>query len=360
VNVYITGVGGLIGSTVAEEAVKRGHRVWGCDNDNRGKWFGVKGSTGWRCKELANHGVTVHACDFRFAPELVQEADLIVHCASQPSHDWSRANPIQDSLVNYMGTVELLEATRRMSPGAVFVFMSTNKVYGDVVNSYEYSKNGDRDEPANRWMAEHGVHEFHGLDRSLHTPFGVSKTAADLMVQEFRRCYGLQTVCFRCGCLTGSGGTAVEMQGFLGWLVKKAVAGEKYTVYGWGGYQVRDNIDATDVADAVFRYAVWPKGSVYNMGGGYCNAISIREAVSYLRDKHSLDFDVDWDGPARVGDHHWWVTDTKLFEDDYRGWRRKSVYEVIDAMVIGERRSREPEGEDATLSPGFDETSGIQ
>ena len=337
--IYITGIAGLIGSTVAEEAVKRGHKVWGTDCDNRGKWFGPNGSVQWRINELAAMGVQIHREDFRQRLGLVGGADLIVHCASQPSHDWSRAHVVKDFTTNALGTVELLESVRNLSPKATFVFMSTNKVYGDAVNDMSYVRDGDRLVPALMGFAN-GVAEWFEIDKSLHTPFGVSKTAADLMVQEYRHCFALNTVTFRCGCLTGPGGTAVEMQGFLGYLVKCAVWGIDYMVYGHEGYQVRDNIDAADVAEAVFRYAERPERAVYNIGGGPKNSISIREAIFYLRDHHGLNFRVSWLGPPRVGDHKWWITDTHAFEHDYPGWNRKPIKEIIDALVASEQRRR--------------------
>jgi len=339
VKIYITGIAGLIGSTVAEEAVKRGHKVWGTDCDNRGKWFGPNGSVQWRIAELSAMGVQIHREDFRQRLGLVGGADLIVHCASQPSHDWSRAHVVKDFTINALGTVELLEAARNLSPKATFVFMSTNKVYGDAVNDLSYVRDGERLVPALTSFNE-GVDEDFLVDKSLHTPFGVSKTAADLMVQEYSRCFGINTVSFRCGCLTGPGGTAVEMQGFLGYLVKCAVWGIDYMVYGHEGYQVRDNIDAADVAEAVFRYAANPIGGVYNIGGGPENSISIREAVFYLRDHHGLNFRVSWLGPPRKGDHRWWVTNTGRFEAEYPGWKRKPIKEIIDALVASEQRRR--------------------
>jgi CDP-paratose 2-epimerase len=337
VKIYITGIGGLIGSTVAEEATKRGHKVWGTDCDNRGRWYGHKGSVQWRLSQLSALGVRIHTEDYRQRLGLVGDADLIVHCAGQASHDWSRTHPVKDFQHNAMGTVELLEAIRNLSPQAVVVFLSTNKVYGDRVNAFSYVRGGERLVPALTSL-EQGIAETFPVDHTLHTPFGVSKLAADLMFQEFRRCYGMKTVTFRCGCLTGPGGTAVELQGFLGYLVKCAVSGEEYVVYGHEGYQVRDNIDATDVADAILRYAADPKQAVYNMGGGPANSISVREAVDYLMNHHGLNFQVLYNGPARVGDHKFWITDTGKFEADYPGWTRKPLKEIIDDLVTAERR----------------------
>ncbi len=346
--IYITGIGGLIGSTIAEEALKRGHKVWGTDCDNRGKWYGEKGSVTWRLKELFARGATIYSEDYRQRLGLVGGADLIVHCAGQASHDWSREHVLTDFKVNALGTVELLETTRNLSPKAVFAYLSTNKVYGDSVNHLTFVRDGERLVPAlNSW--KYGLDEEFDIDECLHTPFGVSKLSADLMVQEYRRCFNLKTVNFRCGCMTGPGGTAVELQGFLGYLVKTAVEGGEYTIYGHEGYQVRDNIDAGDVADAVLRYAANPKQGVYNMGGGPANSISVREAVNYLMDHHGLNFRVLYTGAARVGDHKWWITNTSRFEQDYPEWSRKPIKEIIDALVVSERSRRVPTERNAAI-----------
>lgn len=329
--IFVTGAGGLVGSTVAEVAHAAGHTVWGVDSDERGKLFGSAGSVAWRIGELSARGIDVVLGDFRNFLELVATADLVVHCASQPSHDYSRSHVLYDSALNYMGTVELLEAVRERAPEAVFAFLSTNKVYGDRVNSLPYEVRKERLVPLLGSGA--GIDENYPIDESMHTPFGVSKTAADLMVQEYRYCFGLQTVSFRCGCLTGKGGSAVELQGFLGYLVKCAVEGKPYTIYGHGGYQVRDNIDATDVARAILLYAENPQRGLYNLGGGPTNSVSIREVIAYLRDAHGCEFETS-DGPERVGDHKHWVTDTYRFETDYPDWLPlKSVWQVLDEMV---------------------------
>lgn len=333
--VFITGIGGLIGSTVAEVAREKNHVVWGIDSDQRGKWFGKEGSVAWRLQELSRRGITTAEENFRTRLDLVRGADMIVHCASQPSHDFSRSHVLEDSLTNYTGTVELLEETRHRNPKAIFVFLSTNKVYGDAINRESFVQEGDRLIPClEKWRT--GVDETFAIDSSLHTPFGVSKLGADMMVQEYRRCFGMKTVSLRCGCLTGKSGTAIEMQGFLGYLVKCAVTGKPYTIYGHGGYQVRDNIAAEDVAEAILAYAEQPKDGVYNMGGGWKNAVSILEVIDYLRTKHGCDFQVRH-GPPRLGDHMFWITDTSKFERDYPAWTRKNVWSVIDEMVENER-----------------------
>lgn len=335
--VFITGVGGLIGSAVAEAAQARGYSVYGAESDARGRWFGVAGSVNWRVLELEAKGIEVIRKDFRLPGVLsaLKGADVIVHCASQPSHDLSREQPLEDCSLNFMGTVELLEATRRFCPDAVFVFLSTNKVYGDRVNRLQYRRVADRyelDEAGNGVTPWFGVSEEMSIDSSLHTPFGVSKAAADLMVQEYRRCYGLKTVSLRCGCLTGPTGSAVELHGFLGYLVKCATSGIPYTIYGYDGLQVRDNLAADDLARAILAYAEDPKGPVYNMGGGRANSISILEAVKYLR-KKGYAMQVKH-GPERMGDHRWWVSDLRRFQKDYPAWKPETgIFQTIDAIA---------------------------
>lgn len=332
---YITGIGGLIGSATAERGLSLGYEVVGSESNARGRWFGDGGSVAWRVFELEARGVQVYRKDFRDCLKAVKDADLIVHCASQPSHDLSAKQPLEDSALNFMGTVELLEATRRYAPSAVFAFLSTNKVYGDRVNTLAYRRVGARYEIDEAALGIHpyfGVSEEMPLDASLHTPFGASKAAADLMVQEYRYSYGLRTVSFRCGCLTGPTGSAVELHGFLGYLVKCAATGKPYTIYGYGGLQVRDNLAAPDVASAIFAYADDPKGAVYNLGGGRENSVSVLEAIEFL-ERHGYTMPVTH-GPERTGDHRVWITDTRKFEADYRDWKKEwTVWETIQSMI---------------------------
>lgn len=333
--VVVTGAGGLIGHAVSVALLRRGDQVRAIDNDARGRWFGPGGSTRSRFESLGELGAELHPKNFRDALEAVSGSDAIVHCASQPSHDFSRTHPLEDSQVNYMGTVELLEAARKA--GARFVFLSTNKVYGDFINSLCFERVGLRDQPDNALLVERGIDEFFPIDRSRHTPFGVSKLAADVMVQEYARTFGLSTVSFRCGCLTGPENSAVELQGFLGYLVRSAVTRKPYTVYGYEGYQVRDTISADDVASAIMAWLDEPKDAlVYNLGGGPRSARSIREIFNLLAE---LGHPVEWQpGPARLGDHRWWVTDISRFRADYPNWSPKDdVEELIREMVRREQ-----------------------
>ncbi len=334
--VYITGVGGLIGSSVAELALSRGYEVVGTESDARGRWFGEAGSVAWRAAELEAKGIEIHRADFRSRIALVDKADIIVHCASQPSHDLSKEQPVDDYELNVMGTLVLLERMRLHNPTASFVFLSTNKVYGDKVNQLTYQKVGNRWEPDTfsgpGWRFLEGISETFPVDGSLHTPFGASKLAADILVQEYGRTYGLKTTCLRCGCLTGPSGSPVELHGFLGYLVKCAVNGVPYTIYGYDGLQVRDNLASQDVASAVLLCGETYKDLVYNLGGGRANSISILEVLQYLEIR-GYRMPISF-GPERLGDHRFWVSDCSKVKRDYPEWKvTVGIYDLIDNMV---------------------------
>jgi len=309
-HLLITGVGGLVGSALADAALAAGWSVHGIDDDSRGRWFGSNGSVASRLDALEAKGVQVRRADFRFSIDLVQGMDAIVHCAAQPSDDMSRRIPLADFVTNAYGTLVLLEAMRVHAKHAVFVLLSTNKVYGDHVNLAEYATVGSRFEPVRTYNMpgfdpDDGINEDFSIDRSLHTPFGVSKLCADLLTQEWKRTYGLNTVVLRLGCVTGPTGAAVELHGFLGYLVQCAVHGRPYTVYGHRGHQVRDNLAASDLVRAIL-YVLDdpPQGPLYNMGGGRANSISINEAIIALKKEHGLQFHIS-EGSERLGDHKW-------------------------------------------------------
>ncbi len=334
--IYVSGCGGLIGSSVAELALSRGYQVVGSESDARGRWFPNGGSVAWRVAELEAKGIDVHRKDFRSCISLVDTADIVVHCASQPSHDLSKEQPVEDYELSVMGTLVLLERLRLHNPTASFIFLSTNKVYGDRVNTLGYQKVGQRWEPDTfsgpGWRYLEGISETFPVDGSLHTPFGASKLAADILVQEYARTYGLKTTSLRCGCLTGPAGSAVELHGFMGYLVKCAVTGTPYTIYGYEGLQVRDNLASTDVATAVMLCGETPKDLVYNLGGGRENSISILEALRYLEMK-GYRMPTSF-GPERLGDHRWWVSDCTKFQRDYPDWKRTmSIYDTIDSLI---------------------------
>jgi len=340
--VFITGISGLVGSTVAEHFRSLGHQVTGIDNNSRGDWFGLRGDVGWRLTELEKGGIRVFNEPLESASSvLTPSTEAVIHCAAQPSHDFSRSHIFTDWNTNATGTLYLLDAVEKVCPHAPFIFLSTNKVYGDRVNEliYEHGKTRfwpygyEEDWISSRW----GVSELCPLSHTTHTPFGVSKLAADVMTQEFARTFGLTTLVLRCGCITGKNGSPVELQGFLGHLVRSVVRGDPYTIYGYGGLQVRDNLSAEDLARAMEMWLVSPirESGVFNMGGGVGNAISVKEAISLVERKTGKEA-ILREGEERWGDHKWWVSDTRAFQGMY-GWGvEDSVEEIIDGMVESE------------------------
>src|SRR5260370_10395715 len=284
--VVASGGGGLRGGEAVDTFDRQGHEVFGVDNNMRRVFFGPAGDTLWNLERLKNKAkrFTHAAIDIRDRAALeglftAQRFDLIVHCAAQPSHDKAREIPLLDFEVNALGTVNLLEMTRQHCPDAVFIFLSTNKVYGDAPNEipikeletrYDYARAEDYD----------GIAETCRIDRTLHSLFGASKAAADLAAQEYGRYFHMKVGIFRSGCLTGPWHSGVELHGFLSYLVKVALTGGRYTVYGYKGKQVRDNIHSHDVVRAIEEFAANPRrGEVYNLGGGRENSLSMMEAI---------------------------------------------------------------------------------
>jgi CDP-paratose 2-epimerase len=255
---------------------------------------------------------------------------LIIHCAGQPSHDFSAECPVVDFENNTLATLKLLEAVRELTPETTFIFTSTNKVYGDNPNEWLLEKETRYEIGYNI-----GVDETYSLDQTMHSPFGVSKTAADLMVQEYGRYYGLNTVCFRCGCITGKSQQGVELHGFLNYLCKCAKEGKEYTIYGHKGKQVRDNLHAYDLARAFHKYTENPRpGEVYNMGGGYENSCSILEAIQMIEEISGIKLKTK-EGPPRKGDHICYYTNLDKFKEHYPGWGVLfSVEEILSEMLI--------------------------
>jgi CDP-paratose 2-epimerase len=247
---------------------------------------------------------------------------LVIHAAAQPSHDWAAREPITDFTVNANGTLVMLEMTRRHCPDAAFIFTSTNKVYGDTPNRLPLVERETRwtvadDHP----FAVHGIDETMSIDRSMHSVFGVSKVAADVMVQEYGRYFGLQTACFRGGCLTGPGHSGAELHGFLSYLVKCAVTGRPYTVFGYKGKQVRDNIHSFDLVNAFWQFVKAPRaGEVYNIGGGPDSNCSMIEAIALVERLTGRRLQWSYSDNHRAGDHIWWVSDLRRFQSHYPEW----------------------------------------
>jgi CDP-paratose 2-epimerase len=326
----ITGSGGLIGSEAVRHFHELGWDVVGLDNDMRRVFFGAEASTAWMTARLTaelrrfrHHDVDIRdagAVD-RVVREVAPDLGLVIHTAAQPSHDWAARDPAVDFGVNATGTLVLLEAVRRHAPEAVFIFTSTNKVYGDTPNSLPLVELDKRYElPADHpWHG--GIPETMSIDGSTHSLFGVSKTSADLLVQEYGRYFGMSTVAFRGGCLTGPGHSGTELHGFLAYLMKCCATGTPYTVYGYRGKQVRDNIHSADLIGAFEQVARKPpKSAVYNIGGGRRVNCSMIEAIELCEEICGRELRRSYVDRNRVGDHVWWISDLTAFQSDYPDW----------------------------------------
>ena len=326
----ITGAGGLIGSEAVSHFHDLGWDVVGIDNDMRSRFFGPEASTSWMVERLENRleRYTHVSADVRDADAINklfarygEDIGLIIHTAAQPSHDWAAREPMTDFTVNAQGTLVLLEALREHAPEAPFIFTSTNKVYGDTPNRLPLVEKETRWEldPGHEWYE--GIPETMSIDGSTHSLFGVSKAAADLLVQEYGRYFGLKTVSFRGGCLTGPGHSGAELHGFLAYLMKCTVTGRPYKIYGYKGKQVRDNIHSADLVSAFEHVARGPRaGGVYNIGGGRQSNCSMLEAIDACQKVAGRELDWSYTEDNRIGDHIWWIGDLAAFKADHPDW----------------------------------------
>ena len=323
--VLITGSSGLVGSEASFYYDSIGWRVVGVDNNARATYFGLSGDTRQTLERLtegtanfSQENIDIRNRAAMLALVKKTRPDAIVHCAAQPAHEWSKLHPLEDFEINTSATVTLLEAARQHCPDSPFVFMSSSKVYGDAVNELEYT------ETLTRYEAD-PIDESLRLDRSFHSPYGASKAAADIMVQEFGRCYGMPTVCLRPNCMTGPAHAGVEMHGFLNYLVRASLEGTIYRIFGFKGKQVRDNIHSADVVSAIACCVDDPPmpGEVFNIGGGYDNSVSILEATQRFQTK------TEYVDRERSADHRVYVTDTCKFQNMYPGW---SITRDLDAI----------------------------
>ncbi len=339
--ILITGSSGLIGSEAVSFFDERGWEVHGLDNNLRADFFGPDGDNTWnleRLRRTARH-FSHHAFDLRDRARVLElvavlRPDLIFHCAAQPSHDLAATRPFDDFDTNAGGTLNLLEAARRACPESPFVFMSTNKVYGDAPNELP------RVELATRWDYARpedaaGISERCRIDKCLHSLFGASKAAADLLAQEYGRYFGMPTVCLRGGCLTGSGHSGAEQHGFLAYLAKAVREGRTYRIYGYGGKQVRDNLHSSDVCAFCLAYAEAPRpAAVYNLGGGRANSVSILEAIARFEDLFGKRLETAYVETPRIGDHVCYFSDLSLAESHYPNWRvRVSLDEIFHELA---------------------------
>jgi CDP-paratose 2-epimerase len=345
----VTGSSGLIGSEVVDYFCRLGLGVHGVDNNMRADFFGPGGDTRWnQHRLLATHpGFRHHELDIRDRAAVMAcieqlRPDLIVHAAAQPSHDLAASRPFDDFDVNAVGTLNLLEAIRRHVPEAVFAHMSTNKVYGDRPNTIELQELPTRWDYADPAHAG-GIAEDFPIDRSTHSIFGASKAAADLMVQEYGRYFGMKTCCLRGGCLTGPNHSGVELHGFLSYLVKCNLEGRQYNVFGYKGKQVRDNIHSLDVARFIHAFAEAPRsGEVYNIGGGRDNSCSILEAFDRIAALSGRSMKWEYQEANRVGDHICYISDLSKMRAHYPGWdisrSLDDIFEEIYRATLAKQR----------------------
>ncbi len=332
----VTGSGGLIGSESARYFAAAGFDVVGIDNDMRSRFFGPEASTRHNSDALAAEfpNLRLEDVDIRDADAIDRifasvagDLELIIHTAAQPSHDWAAREPHTDFTVNALGTLNLLESTRKHTPEATFIFTSTNKVYGDTPNFLPLVETDQRLElPADhKWFG--GIDKTMSIDNCTHSLFGVSKASADLMVQEYGRYFHIPTVCFRGGCLTGPNHAGAQLHGFLAYLMRCTVTGDPYTVFGYGGKQVRDNIHAHDVVTAFAAFHEKPReAAVYNLGGGRFANCSMLEAIADCERISGKTLNWTLSDEARIGDHRWWISDLGAFRADYPEW--EPVYDL--------------------------------
>src|SRR5690554_485442 len=338
----VTGSSGLIGSEVVTYFSNNGWKVYGVDNNMRADFFGPQGDTRWNQKRLQEQFKNFHHAevDIRERSKILSfikeiKPDAIIHAAAQPSHDLAASRPFDDFDVNAVGTLNLLEAARRHTPDAVFITVSTNKVYGDNPNKVPLVELETRWDYADPAMAE-GIDESMSIDGCLHSLFGASKVAADVLTQEYGRYFGLRTGAFRGGCLTGPHHSGVELHGFLSYLVHAALREAPYTIFGYKGKQVRDQIHSADVISAFWAFAQDPRpGEAYNLGGGKANAASLIECIELIAEASGGKRPVTtYDERARVGDHICYYTDMAKFRSHYPDWeQRYDLPTIVDEMV---------------------------
>jgi CDP-paratose 2-epimerase len=341
----VTGSAGLIGSETVRFLHEKGMTVYGLDNNLRAYFFGSDGSTQWRTEELRGRfrnyvhiDADVRNQDAVFAhfKELGRNISLVVHCAAQPSHDWAAREPFTDFSVNAQGTLVMLEATRQFCPNATFIFTSTNKVYGDTPNYLPLVEQETRWElDPNHPYCKYGIDESMSIDQTKHSVFGASKVAADVMVQEYGRYFGMNTGVFRGGCLTGPAHSGAELHGFLAYLVKCVISGRTYRIFGYKGKQVRDNIHSEDLVNAFWHFHEKPRpGEVYNMGGSRHSNCSVLEAIETAERFAGRKLDYTLLDEARIGDHIWWISDVRKFQSHYPGWQYQyGICDIIREIV---------------------------
>ena len=349
--IIVTGSAGLIGSETVKHFARDGQRVVGIDNDMRARFFGAEASTSTTRDHLVQtvRGYEHHDVDIRDAQRVrelfkqhVGRIAAVVHTAAQPSHDWAARDPQMDFTVNANGTLNLLEAAREFCPEAPFVFTSTNKVYGDTPNRLPLQELALRWEIEPGHEYEPGISETMSIDQTKHSLFGASKVAADVLVQEYGRYFGMPTGSFRGGCLTGPAHAGTELHGFLSYLMKCTVSGRPYRVFGYNGKQVRDNIHSFDLVEAFAAFIDAPRqGEVYNLGGSRHSNCSMREAIQLCDEISGRWLTWSYEEDNRIGDHIWWISDVRKFQEHYPRWKfryglREILEEIHEAVIATE------------------------
>lgn len=345
----VTGSGGLIGSETVRYFHEKNFHIVGIDNDMRAELFGKEASTRWKSeqlKETFGKDFTHFDVDIRNKEEIDKifqkygsDIKLIVHTAAQPSHDWAAKDPIKDFTINANGTLNLLEATRNFSPDAVFIFTSTNKVYGDTPNLLPLIEQDLRWEIDSSHKFVEGIDESMSIDASKHSLFGASKVAADILVQEYGKYFGMKTASFRGGCLTGPAHSGTELHGFLAYLMACTITGKPYTIFGYKGKQVRDNIHSYDLVNAFYHFYKNPKiGEVYNIGGSRHSNCSMMEGILKCEEISGKKLNYTLSDDNRIGDHIWYISDVDKFQKHYPNWNykydvEKILTEIYEAQV---------------------------
>lgn len=339
--ILVTGAGGLIGSEAARFFLSAGNKVYGVDNDMRSKFFGPDGTvknTIGKLKRIEGYSHFYSDISSEYEMDKVFKEvvpDVIIHCAAQPSHDKAASIPILDFKVNAFGTINLLENTRKYcNNDSVFIHMSTNKVYGDGPNNLVFVESDTRYDFKDD-IFSNGIDENFSIDNCLHSLFGASKVSADIVAQEYGKYFGMNVGIFRGGCLTGPHHAGVELHGFLSYIIKCAAIGKKYTIFGYKGKQVRDQIHSFDVIKSFEKFIENPKkGEVYNIGGGKNNSASILEIINFLKNDYNINLDYDISNESRTGDHICYYTDLFKLKNHFPGWKvTKSLKEIIDEIV---------------------------
>jgi len=346
----VTGSAGLIGAESVRFLSNKDFKIIGIDNNMRQEFFGAEASTDWQRKQLEESipNYKHYNTDIRNSEEINDifkeynsDIKLIIHTAAQPSHDWAAKDPFKDFTVNANGTLTLLEATRKFSPNAVFIFTSTNKVYGDSPNFLpliELEKRWELD--SSHKYFKNGIDESLSIDQTKHSLFGASKVAADVLVQEYGKYFGMKTGVFRGGCLTGPGHSGTQLHGFLAYLMKCAINGNQYTIFGYKGKQVRDNIHSFDLVNMFWSFYLNPrKGEVYNAGGARHSNCSMMEAIVMCENLTGKKMNYKYDDTNRIGDHIWYISDVQKFKNHYPDWNFKFdlndiLTQMYDAISI--------------------------